>query len=426
MKKFMVYGLRFMVYCCILSVVLGCLAGCSTGPGKKRYDPQKIAFTASLNPLFDSQLYPALILGLNQTASNSPLQSQLAPFTVTLTSPHDNALLRIVVDSSIFNYVTTFEEIMPKKGQRYTFHPTLNWKYDRLSSLRQSRPLDLSFTCYVNDEQVITKNIHTNVRTVNECPLSFQYGSRHVDSRWLFAAFINEDHPYIEQILTEILSQGIITRITGYQSNAKNVKEQVFAVWYYALNRGIAYSSISCTSNPSTTTNVQHIRFFDQVYNSRQANCIDNCVFFASILRKIGLRPLIFVEPCHAYLGYYTERKGEKNIQLLETTFTGNVNLPELERRLDDNGRLPDEQFNKIAKYLTDKQRQDWQEGRMTFAQLKVAIARTLFEQATRHNQEDYNLNRKNFEDPDNLSYQQLDIEKLRQIVQPLPAPSEK
>lgn len=382
---------------------------------------QEVNFSAQLNPLFDSQLYPSLILALNQTGSPE-LTSQLAPFTVTVTSPSNNALLRVVVDSTLFNFVTTFEEVLPKKGETYILHPRLNWKYERLSTQRQSRPLDLAFTCYVNDEKIITKNLHLNMRTVNECPLSFQHGSQHLDTRWLFAAFVNEDHPYIDQILSEILSQGIVSRISGYQNGAKSAREQVFAVWYYALNRGIAYSSISCTSNPSSSTNVQHIRFFDQVFNSRQANCIDACVFFASILRKIGLRPVIFVEPCHAYLGYYTDRKSNSKIELLETTITAWVNFPELEKRLDEHGQLPEDEFQKIAKYLTEKQRSDYLAGKMSFEKVKEAVARSLFNQANNYDLETYTKNKKNFEEPENLSYQQLDIERLRQIVQPLPS----
>jgi hypothetical protein len=396
------------------------LTACSSTPGNKKYDARKINFSAEVNPLFDSQLYPSLILALNQT-TNDNLSSQLNPFVVTVTAPADNALLRVVIDSSLFSYVTNYEEILPKKGETYTLYPSLNWKYNLLSSIRQSRPLDLPFTCYINDEQVITKNIHFTIRTINECPLSFQKGSQRIDTRWLFAAFVNEDHPYIEQILTEILRQGIVKRISGYQNGAKAVREQVFAVWYYALNRGIAYSSISCTSNPSPTTNVQHIRFFDQVYNSHQANCIDACVFFASILRKIGLRPVIFVEPCHAYLGYYTDKKSDSKIELLETTITGWVNFPELQDNLDENGKLPEDYFNKISKYLTEKQRKDYLGGKMTFEELKIAVAKSLFTQANEYDLETYTKNKDHFGNQTNLSYQKLDIEKLRQIVAPLP-----
>ena len=191
------YGLRkATLILLVFGSYLLLLTACSSSPGNKKYDPQRVAFTAQVNPLFDSQLYPSLILALNQTG-DPDLSSQLAPFSVSVTSPANNVLLRIVVDSSIFNYVTTFEEILPLKGETYTFRPTLNWKYDRLATLRQSRPLDLPFTCYLNDEQVSTRNIHLNLRTVNECPLSFRHGSQKIDTRWLFAAYVNEDHPYI-------------------------------------------------------------------------------------------------------------------------------------------------------------------------------------------------------------------------------------
>ena len=394
------------------------LSACSSTPGNKKYDPGKVNFTATVNPLFDGQVYPSLLLGLNQ--ANAPeLNEQLAPFAITVTAPVPNTLLRVVVDSTIFNYVTTFEEILPKRGETYTFLPRVNWKYDLLSGLRQSRPLDLTFTCYINDEQVMTKNLHFTLRTVNECPLSFRHGNQRFDTRWLFAAFVNEDHPYIEQILSEILSQGIVKRISGYQNGAKAVREQVFAVWYYALNRGIAYSSISCTSNPSSSTNVQHIRFFDQVYNSRQANCIDACVFFASILRKIGLRPVIFVEPCHAYLGYNSDRKHSR-VALLETTITSWVNFPLMERSIDADGRLPQQQLDRVAKYLTPQQLKDYQSGKLTFEQLKKAVSRTLFDRASKYNQESYDNNRKLFADTTAITYQQLDIDKLRPLVQPI------
>ncbi len=415
--KFKVESLKFKVSAAALALLFF-VAACSQAPGNKTYDPRKVNFSAELNPMFESQLYPSLILGLNQTQGE--LSEQLAPFTVTVTAPANNTLLRVVVDSTLFNYVTTFEEILPHKGETYTFHPSLNWKYDLLPSLRQSRPLDLTFTCYINDEQVITKNLHLQLRTVNECPLSFRNGNGRMDTRWLFAAYVNEDHPYIEDILTEILSQGIVKRISGYQNGTKVAREQVFAVWYYALNRGIAYSSISCTSNPSSSTNVQHIRFFDQVYNSRQANCIDACVFFASILRKIGLRPVIFVEPCHAYLGYYTDKKKDSKIELLETTITAWVNFPELEKSLDSDGVLTEEGFGKVSKYLSEKQRKDYLEGKMSFEELKVNVAHSLFTQANNYDMETYTKNKKNFEDPENASYQQLDIEKLRQMVAPL------
>ena len=51
----------------ILLAVAMLLAACHNPAGTKQFDPRMVDFTATYNTLFDNQLYPALILGLNQT-----------------------------------------------------------------------------------------------------------------------------------------------------------------------------------------------------------------------------------------------------------------------------------------------------------------------------------------------------------------------
>ena len=398
-------------------LLLMLLPGCSRRGSNKQFDPAQVDFSAGFNPLFDGQLYPSLILGLGNATAKA---DDLPIFDLEVTAPRDNSVLRVVVDSSALNYVTIFQEILPHRGDRYSFaNPSIKWKYDVLRRLRQPGSVDLTFTCYINDEEVDVKNLHVAYRSVNECPLSLTEEGRPTDFRWLFAAYVNEDHPVIEQILTDILAQGNITRLSGYQGGAKAVREQVFAVWYYALDRGITYSSITCTSNPSQTSNVQHIRFFDEVYSTRQANCVDACVFLASILRKIGLRPVIMVEPCHAYLGYYTD-KSRRDIALLETTITSWVNFPELTRAWVDGEGLPDEQFDKVSKYLTAADRDRYARHELSLVDLKRAVARSLFDKATQYDRETFEANHDNFANPAVISYQQLDIEQLRTQVSPI------
>ena len=396
----------------VLLTVLLC--GCQPAE-HHRFDPAQVSFNVSYEPLFSGRIYPSYILGIDQKME-ADTQSL---FTVSLVSPVKDAVLRVVVDSSQLNYVTILQEVMPERGKTYTYHPKVKWKYDKLYNLRQQGTVDLTFVCYVNDEEVDVKNMRLNYRSVNECLLSARKDGVTHNFKWLFAGYVNEDHPYIDQILSDILAQGVVQRFSGYQSGTVTPQAQVFAIWNYALERGIGYSSISCTSNPSNTANVQHIRFFDEVYNTRQANCIDACVFFASILRKIGLKPVIFVEPCHAYLGYYTDRQ-RRHLALLETTMTSWVNFPSLQRSLDADGRLPDEQMKKIRKYLTDEQATQYESGKMTFDELKLAVSKSLFDKATDYERENYEKNKAAFADPSNMSYQQLDIEQLRKQVQPI------
>lgn len=405
------------------------LTACGGGR-TKQYNPLQVDFSATYNPMFEGQLYPSLIMGMANLeesyngASSVGEPSDNALFSVSVTSPANNAILRITVDSSNLNYVTIIQEELPRRGQRYTFYPTLRWKYDKLYRTRQQGAIDLSFTCYINDEEVDVKNMHLHYRSVNDCLLSIRdTAGVHHDYRWMFAAYVNEEHPYTDTILSGMLQQGVVNKIMGYQSTSQHVVNQVEAIWHYALQHGITYSSISCTANPTKRSNVQRIRFFDEVYNTRQANCIDACVFFASVMRHIGLKPVIFVEPCHAYLGYYTD-KNRRKMRLLETTITGWVDFNALERSLDPEAhgvdRLPAAQYAKVSKYLTEAERKRWEEDRMTFDELKHAVAHNLFVRASEYDNDNYKANRELFNSPENMQYQRLDIEQLRSQVKPI------
>ena len=397
----------------------------------KQYDPQQVNFQAIYNPIFQDQLYPSMLMGL---ASFSPdpdaISDTTALFSVSVTAPANGSVLRIAVDSSSLNYVTIFQESLPTRGKRYTFYPQLKWKYEKLYHLRQQGPVDITFHCYINDEEVDIKNLHLNYRSANDCLLSVRGQNGHMyDFRWLFAGYVNEEHPYIDSILTTMLHQDVVQKINGYQASSDGVVNQVEAIWYYALNRGIQYSSISCTPNPSKKLNVQHIRFFDEVYDTRQANCADACVFFASIMRKIGLKPVIFLNPCHAYLGYYTD-KNRKSMRLLETTITAWVNFPALDRHHRETMRanpgakghkvISWQMYKKYGVYLSEAERKQWTNGKMSYEQFKHCIAHNLFLKASQHNVETHTQNLPYYKDKDNLQYQQLDIEQLRSLVQPI------
>lgn len=397
------------------------MVSCNSIVKKKTIDAKSVNFEATYNEDFDNVLYPSMLLAL----ANYRGDDMDTLFTVSVVAPQNNALLRIVVDSTVLNYVSITQEMLPKKGNKYTFAPVIKWKFQSMYRMRQQGIIDLTFTCYINDEEVDVKNIRLNYRPTNECLMSLiGKDGRYHDYRWLFAAYVDEDHPKIDGILSEILSQGIVTTFDGAK-NEKKVETQMRAIWYYALNRGLSYSSITCTSNGSKKTNSQYIRFFDDVYVNRQANCIDACVFFSSIMRKVGLLPVIFVDPCHAYLGYYTD-KSKKKIALLETTITGWVNLPELDEHYDaESGLLEEKYYAKISKYLNDRQKATYEAGKMTLEDIKKAVANNLFDRAADYQKENYKNNRLLYSDTSQQIYRMLVIDEMRPLISPIPAVEE-
>lgn len=411
----------------VLFVSLTLVMGCGRFKAK-RYNPAHVKFDVQYNAAFENQIYPSLILGLSHRMSDN--QDSTLIFSVSVNSPCSNAVLKIVVDSTFLNYTTTTQVVLSKIGSRYTVIPAIKWRYDRLYSLRRHGNVDFTIHCIINDEEVDVKNLHLSYRSANDCLLSVRdaNGVNH-DFRWMFAAYVNEDSPYIDEILTGMLDQGVVSRIVGYQNSSAEVSLQAEAIWYYVLEHGMSYASISTTSNPAKNANVQHIRFFEDVYKLRQANCIDACVFFASVMRKIGLKPVIFVVPGHAYLGYYTD-KNRKNIKLLETTLSQWVNFPMLTREYENVmaanpeatgvDRLPADQWSKYSRYLTANERARWTSGSMSIDELKRRISHNLFIKATEYKVKNYKENMSNFVDTENAKYQMLDIEQLRAYVQPI------
>ena len=51
---------------------------------------------------------------------------------------------------------------------------------------------------------------------------------------------------------------------------------------------------------------------------------------------------------------------------------------------------------------------------------MKEEIAKTLFDKATAYDEENYKANKANFADTTKITYQMLDIEQLRNVVQPI------
>ena len=137
----------------------------------------------------------------------------------------------------------------------------------------------------------------------------------------------------------------------------------------------------------------------------------------ASILKKIGLHPVIFLEPSHAYIGYYKDKK-KKKIALLETTLAGNVKLSTIHDNADSASIM--RQLKQYSKYMTQNELQRYSEGTITLKKVKENISRESFRQATNHNIERFEKNKKAFSDPNNAKYSILDIDELREKVQPI------
>ncbi len=213
-----------------------------------------------------------------------------------------------------------------KKAGEWLILPRIPYKYPALLRQAQPMPVNITFKVSLDGKPVEERTVTADVRSLNECLTAVQQDdeSEPVDYSWLFAAYVNENHPLIDGILREALDAGDVTSFDGYQSgDRKVVRAQVRAIWNVLQKRGFRYSDVTTTDSESESVNSQYVRFFDDAIKSRSANCVDGTVLMASILRRIGLRVSLAMLPTHMFLVVQTDDEDDKHRFGLETTLMG-------------------------------------------------------------------------------------------------------
>jgi hypothetical protein len=186
----------------------------------------------------------------------------------------------------------------------------------------------------VDGESRGEKTVTATLRTVNDCLFGVTEPGEeetYSDYSWLFAAYVNEDHPWVDQTLKEALDTDIVTSFDGYQSgDPEKVLQQVFAIWNVMQRKGLRYSNVVTTAAETESVNSQHVRLFDDSVKAAQANCVDGSVLLAAVLRKIGLDPHLVTVPGHMFLAFSLD---DENMVGLETTMMGEADLEKVDEK---------------------------------------------------------------------------------------------
>lgn len=241
---------------------------------------------------------------------------------------------QVVVEISVDGYLKPSKwrgkvSKVTREGEARIF-PKAVWDYDALLKVRQQRPVNVTFKVTVNGEELPEETDTYLMKSLNDCPfyvLWDEEGEDFDDFSWIFAAYVNENHPWVDGILKEALESGLVSAFTGYQSeDPKEVMMQVFAIWNVLQRRGIKYSDVSSTT-PSKFVVSQTVRFLDDSIEATQANCVDGTVLMASILQKIGINSYLVMVPGHCFLAFDVGEEEEAKRIGLETTMLGENEL---------------------------------------------------------------------------------------------------
>lgn len=286
----------------------------------------------------DGQIFPSAVLCLANI--NEDKLKELAPNEINeignkngwiflrISTSEPYSKIKIELNETNFFKKSVFEYTLPQANYEYDIYPEIIWDYEKLLNNNQPAMVNFTMKVSINEKELGQKNKIISIRSINEC----LYGivdpetGEYTDLSFFFAAYVNENNPLIDEILKQALDTRIINSFSGYQHDEEKVESQIFSIWYVLQQQGFKYSSITKTSQASKVIRSQRVRPFETSLSTSQANCVDGTVLFASILRAIGIDPILILVPGHMFLGYYLNDK-HTSYSFLETTMLGDVHL---------------------------------------------------------------------------------------------------
>jgi len=316
-----------------LTLVIACLAApCLLAAAEIEWEPDVYP---------KNQLFPSLVIGLARVDASAEIfptwegEHRGDPQGIVGTAIaglRKGDKFKLVVTANEFMKASKYEGTVAKDLEEdLMVHPKIGYDYNRLASVTQATPLDVTMELFVNGESKGEKTVTVTLHSVNDCLFGVQESEDETtDYSWLFAAYVNENHPWVDRILKEALKTGIVSAFDGYQAkSSEDVLLQIFAIWNVMQRRGMKYSDVTTTAAESEGVYSQHVRLFDQAVEASQANCVDGSVLLGALLRKIGLSASLVVVPGHMFLavdlddettiGIETTLMGEKNLETIDT-----------------------------------------------------------------------------------------------------------
>jgi len=286
--------------------------------------------------LMGDQIFPSYILAtstLQERASTNPLYlgDPDGLIGAVTTNPGANTRVKLEVKIDRLSANGTYQGVLPNKGEKYAIFPKIRYPYEVVARFDQIVPANVTLNLYLNGKHEGQRTSVVRVHSISDCVHAVRTADGKLRNMpWMYAAYVNENHPAIDQILSDALDTKLINRFVGYlgSKGTREVYQQVFAVWDVFQRRGFRYSTIHTTPTSGADRNLyaQTVRLVDDSLKTSQANCMDGSVLFASVLRRVGIDPFLVLIPNHAFLGFYLDKE-HKTTSFLETTRMGTIDL---------------------------------------------------------------------------------------------------
>jgi hypothetical protein len=329
-----------------------------------------LAITATANAEFtaitswEQQIFPSYVIAsaaLRTEKIETPREVLGDPrglLGVLLKSPGKNTPVKVTIECPEFLEASTFSGSLAEKGTTYRVLPKIKYNYTRLTACNQAATTNVTYRVQIGNEPVEEQTVTFTIRSINDCPIVMQEGKDLIDISFTFAAYANEQHPFVDKLLREAMDNEIVDKFTGYQGNdEKQVILQAYAIWDLFVARDMRYCDIRTTAADSNSVASQHVRLIEDTVNNSQANCVDGSVLWVSMMRKIGINAFLIFEPGHCYAGFYSDRE-QKHLHALETVLIGEeidaseLKLPKFLREAIPEDYRDDRSFGSFAAAL--------------------------------------------------------------------------
>ena len=89
---------------------------------------------------------------------------------------------------------------------RYKVYPPIKYKYASLVRNKQTMPVTVTYGVELPGQKAEEQAVTLTLRSINDCPMSYDEGDYTIDVSYVFAAYVNEEHPQVDKILREATS----------------------------------------------------------------------------------------------------------------------------------------------------------------------------------------------------------------------------
>jgi hypothetical protein len=284
-------------------------------------------WAASITPF--NQVFPALELSQSGPAQTRAMLAEnilgygSGLISVRIHSTHAGERVRLTVSAVGLTAPSVLDATLARANVDYELHPPLSWDVAQLADLTSARPQSLHMQLEADGTAIGGREIPISLRPLDEALYYVRDGREHVDLSWIFAAYVNENDPVVDQVIDLSIQSGIVDNFKGYAGDDGDaVRRQVWAIWQALATHGIRYSGADPGISRGPRVYSQHVRSLAATWADRAANCVDGSVLLASALRKVGIGSFLVLVPGHAFLGFYTDADS-KHSSYLETTLIG-------------------------------------------------------------------------------------------------------